>query len=176
MSLFGICVYPVSYIYFSYYFYSVYFFPFSGFWYKKLLKDDVQYEFVVVVLLWLYRRRWPSACRAGSISTSLNQCVRPCCSEETPPRSPLGPDTRHASKAKYSWNPCPYACRRSVRWLLSTPLVDSVWCKRIISDRLLPKCVKYVDLLSTEANPLQSYNLSLSLCYLSDAAENRTSG
>ncbi len=67
-----------------------------------------------VVVLWLYRLPWPVVCRAVSISTSLNQCVPPCCSGEMPPRSPWGPKTRLELKVRFSWSPCPYGCHRSV--------------------------------------------------------------
>lgn len=67
-----------------------------------------------MVVFWLYRMQWPGVCRAVSISTYLNQCVPPCCLEEMPQRSLLGPGTPHGLKAKFNWNPCLYACHRSV--------------------------------------------------------------
>lgn len=66
----------------------------------------------------LCRIWWPSACRATSISTSLSQCVPPCCWGETPPRSLSGPETAPESRARSSWSPPPCACHRS-GWSMS---------------------------------------------------------
>lgn len=91
---------------------------FCGILHRKLLVNlalqKTMFHMSCLVVLHMCRMQWRSACRAGSISTSLNQCVRLYCSEETPPRSLWGPEAPRGSKAKFSWSRCPYACHRSV--------------------------------------------------------------